>query len=229
MNPLEILRVYGAEYTGRYYSIYRGVVMNDQDEDSTGRLQIYIPNIQTGITVWARSKSFYGGPGFGFKYLTPKVGEVVYVEFESGDPLRGIWSYHPWALYEKPEEFDNDTLGIITPNGNKVLLREKDGAIIIETKGNIDIKTDGIVTKVGKEIHLQEGKVGIPQTTDVVDRLNKLEKKINQYIQAMKTSPPITSSDKGAAFKTHMTMQVGDELALTSGKDIESETIKQPR
>lgn len=229
MNTSEIIRQFGVEHIGRFYSTYRGVVMDDQDPSSTGKLQILIPSIYNGITVWARSKSFYGGPKIGFKYLTPKKGEIVFVEFESGDPLKALWSYHHWAEFEMPEELDNDTIGFITPNGNKVLLKEKDGTLYIETKGDVDIVSDGVITKKGEEIHLQEGKVGIPQSTDVVQRLNLIEKKLNLYIKAMKSAPAITASDQGSAFKFHMVTQVSDELVLTEIDDIASKTIKQPK
>lgn len=228
MTPIEIIRKYGVEYVGRFYSVYRGVVMDNEDETQRGRIQIHVPSIYGGINVWANPKSFGGGPKFGFKYLTPQAGEVVHIEFEAGDPLRALWSYHGWALNEKPEELGNTTLGFITPNGNKVLLEDVEGTLVIKTKGDVDIETEGNIKYRGAEIHLQDGQVGIPQTTQLVQRLEKIEKKLNLYIMAMKTSPPILSTDKGLTFKEWLIGQVGDELDVTTPDDIQSKTIKQP-
>lgn len=228
MTPTEIIQKYGVEHLGRFYSIYRGLVIDDEDDYNRGRLKIHVPSIFGGITIWANPRDFGGGPQFGFKYLTPDIGEIVYIEFESGDPFRALWSYHGWANLEKPEELTNSTLGFITPKGNKVLLDDKEGTLVIETKGDVEIITDGNVLHKGKEIHLQEGKVGIPQTTQLVQRLEKIEKKLNKYISAMKTSPPILPEDRGKTFKEWMIKQVGDGLDITQIEDIESKTIKQP-
>lgn len=230
MTIQEIIQKYGVEQLGRFYSKYRAVVVDNLDTElNKGRIKVFIPTIHGGLTVWANPGSFQGGPGFGVKTLTPKANSIVWVEFEGGDPLRPIWYNHGWGTFEKPEEFDEDTMGVITPNGNKILLREKEGQLFIETKGDIDIKTDGIIKSESKEVHIQEGKVGIPQTTDIVARLNAIEEKLNSYITAMKTSPPITPSDSGAAFKAWMVNQVGAIIPKTVEKDIASETIKQPR
>lgn len=227
MTPIEIIQKYGVEYLGRYYSSYRALVISNDDPNEIGALKIFIPSIHGGLTVWARPRSFGGGPKFGFKYITPSQGEVVYVEFESGDPLRPLWSYHGWATLEKPEELNNDTFGFITPEGNKVLMSEKNGTLYIHFKGNIEIKTDKVFQQWGEEIHLNEGNVGIPQTTNVVERLNAIEEKVNSYIEAMKNSPPISPGDKGLAFKNWMIAQVSNELTKTLNEDIESKTIKQ--
>ena len=127
----QIIQEYGIEHLGRFYGTYRGIVISNTDEDNTETLKVTVPAIYDGLTTIARPKGQEGGPNTGFKYLTPKPGQIVLVEFEYGDPLRALWTYHGWATEERPEELDKDTLGIVTPNGNKVYLKEQDNTLYI--------------------------------------------------------------------------------------------------
>lgn len=82
-NLVEIIQRYGVEYIGRFYSVYRGVVTNNKDDTGMNRLSLYIPSIQNGINVIALPKSTsFGSINYGIKLITPRIGEVVYVEFE---------------------------------------------------------------------------------------------------------------------------------------------------
>lgn len=88
-----IIQENGLEYLGRYYSTYRAIVINNNDELNMNRVHVYIPSVQNGIKIWALPKSTtIGGCFHGLKLTTPLVGEVVYIEFEGGDPLRPLWS-----------------------------------------------------------------------------------------------------------------------------------------
>lgn len=136
MNLIDIIQKYGLEYVGRFYSTYRGVVIDNTGNDP-GVLRVTIPSVQTGVTVWARSKAQMGGPGIGAKYLIPDIGSVVNIEFEFGDPMRPLWSYSSFMVDEIPDELkSNSSLGIVTPNGNKIYLHDKDGELHIEIKGS---------------------------------------------------------------------------------------------
>lgn len=158
-----ILQKFGIEYLGRYYSSYRGVVVSNKDPDNTGKILVYVPSVQSGIKVWARSKSWIGNLKSGVKFLAPNPGEVVWVEFEKGSPLNAIWSYHGWSLKEVPEELkDNNTFGIVTPKGNKIIFSEKDNKLSISV--GVEDKTTTIVIDNdtmeidNKEITLNGGK-----------------------------------------------------------------------
>ena len=125
MNIAAILQKLGMEYIGRYYSIYRGIVIDNEDPEHLGRILVHVPSVQSGLRAWARCKAFVGFNHAGVKFITPKIGDVVFVEFEKGLPLYPIWSYHGWALEETPEEFrDNNTCGFITPFGHKFYVQD---------------------------------------------------------------------------------------------------------
>ena len=94
MTLPELIQRYGLEFIGRYYSTYRAVVLDNQDPENLGDIEVMIPSIHDGVQAWAKPKnSIGGGVNHGYKYLTPKPGDIVWVEFENGDPLRPVWSY----------------------------------------------------------------------------------------------------------------------------------------
>jgi hypothetical protein len=136
-----IIQENGLEYLGRYYSTYRAIVINNNDELNMNRVHVYIPSVQNGIKIWALPKSTtIGGCFHGLKLTTPLVGEVVYIEFEGGDPLRPLWSYHGWATGETPEDLkDNNSIGLVTPEGNKIYIKDIDGELYIQTNSKVNI------------------------------------------------------------------------------------------
>lgn len=140
-NLVEIIQRYGIEYVGRFYSIYRGVVTNNKDDTGMNRLSLYIPSIQNGINVIALPKSTgFGSINYGIKLITPRIGEVVYVEFENGDPFKPLWSYHGWATGEIPDDLkDSNSIGLVTPEGNKIYIKDIDGELYIQTNSKVNI------------------------------------------------------------------------------------------
>lgn len=150
MGPLEILHNQGMEGLGRYYGTYRAVVLDNVDKTNTGKILIAIPHIQTGIQVWASPKSIGGGLSYGFKYLTPPKGEFVWVEFEYGDPARPIWSYHPWARGEMPEELKSpNVIGLVTPKGHYIILSEDEDVLTVQLEegSSLRLEKDKITLK----------------------------------------------------------------------------------
>ena len=136
-----IIQENGLEYLGRYYSTYRAIVINNNDELNMNRVHVYIPSVQNGIKIWALPKSTtIGGCFHGLKLTTPLVGEVVYIEFEGGDPLRPLWSYHGWATGETPDDLkDNNSIGLVTPEGKKIYIKDVDGELYIQTNSKVNI------------------------------------------------------------------------------------------
>lgn len=133
MNLLKILQKYGVEFIGRYYSTYRGIVISNDDPDHLNRLLVYVPSVQNGVKVWARSKAAIGFLKAGAKFITPKRGDIVYVEFEKGTTMNALWSHAPWKYDECPEElWDNHTVGIVTPFGHKFYIQDKEGKLTLQ-------------------------------------------------------------------------------------------------
>lgn len=153
MGPLDLLQSRGTEAIGRYYGTYRAIVLNNEDGINQGKILVQIPFIQSGIQVWAYPKSIGGGLGYGFKYLMPPKGEFVWVEFEYGDPARPVWSYHPWALGEMPDELKSpNVIGLVTPKGHQIILDEENDTFFLKLEGGASLKIEkDKITLVGQD------------------------------------------------------------------------------
>lgn len=173
INIKELLMERGIESLGRFYSIYRGMVMDNNDPNHMNSLQVAIPEIQGGIIVWALPFGQHGGLKTGFKYLAPEIGDTVYIMFEYGNPSKPLWTYHGFGLEQIPEELDDpNKMGIITPNGNLIILDETSGELTIFTEGNITIKSN-------KVIQFQNG------SNEGLIKINELTNKLNQTISEL--------------------------------------------
>lgn len=244
MGPLELLHTQGMEALGRYYGVYRAVVLDNVDKNNTGKLYIAIPHIQTGIQVWASPKSIGGGLSYGFKYLTPPKGEFVWVEFEYGDPARPVWSYHPWARGEMPPELRSpDVIGIVTPKGHFVTLNEAaeddEDVITIQLEQGISIKAglerlaieipNGSKLEVTKDEILFNGgdKGGLINIKDLVTKLNNIEEDLNNLKSILNNWSPV-AQDGGSALKLALTTSgwLTNTLVKTQQSDIEDTKVK---
>lgn len=159
---IDRIRVYGLEYFGKYYSIYRGTVEDNIDPENRGRVWVKVPQIADDQVLAHQAYPIvpFAGANHG-SFFPPVIGEKIYVVFENGDtrfPLYyGGWWASPGGTPEIPPEFkqaDPTTespvkRGIKTPGGHyllfddtagkeKVLLAHKTGAYVnIDENGNV--------------------------------------------------------------------------------------------
>lgn len=143
------LVTHGFEKFGRYYSKYRGFVVDREDPQGYSRLIVRVPNIHgTNLPkYWAWPAGTYAGKGYGVQVI-PNVGDVVWVEFEFGDPKRPIWSYGYFGKDDKPRELkDYNNYWFKTPQGNIVELDDTTETIRFTSKG-------GKIIEILDKIHL---------------------------------------------------------------------------
>ena len=141
---VRLIQEQGLEATGRFYSIYTGIVEDNDDPLQMHRLKVSVPSVMGGITQWAFAKGSPGGFNCGAKLLTPDIGDLVYVEFEFGNPDKPLWTYNGWGEDEMPQELaDPDVMGVVTPNGNIITVNDKTGDLSIHLNGNTSIQLDG--------------------------------------------------------------------------------------
>ena len=176
----------GIEAFGRYYSIYRAIVVQNDDPLASNRLKVAIPGIQGGEILWALPKNQHGSEQTGFKYLAPAIGDIVYISFESGDPSKPLWEYHSWASGQMPKSLDAPNVcGFVTPNGISVLFNDSNGTLDLYLPGKAKIYAKEGITIVSEQtvqIASTEGLVaintgsngGVIKIKELTDKLNKL-------------------------------------------------------
>lgn len=156
MNPLaklfDDLIQKGFEFFGRYYSSYRGFVVENEDPDNFGRLKLKVPQIYGTqlMDYWAWPKGMFSGKGYGFQ-CTPQKGDMVFVEFEFGDPKKPIWSFGHFgrnqdSTKEKPKELEDiGNFWFKTPKGNLIEFDDTNNSIrITGSDGTTLVFKDGI-------------------------------------------------------------------------------------
>lgn len=141
----------GMESMGRYYSSYRAIVYSVDDPKNISRLQLIIPEItSTGVySYWAFPKGVFGGiTSDGVKYgmqVLPQPGDMVWVEFERGEPERPIWQHGHYAENEKPDDGDfKDARSYFfkTPGGNSVLINDTKNHVTVTLSSGQSFKID---------------------------------------------------------------------------------------
>lgn len=197
MNPFiaffkDLLRL-GLESFGRYYSSYVGIVSSNEDPEQLSRLQLVIPIITGGkvLEIWAFPRNVYAGKNYGMQIL-PQRGDIVRVEFESGDPKAPIWSFSHFARYEKPDEEelkDVKSFWFITPGGHRVVINDTKNYIHIEDSQENKVTID----EVGITLQVKDGNkinLGNPITDKAVlgDKLHDVLKELVETLQSATTS-----------------------------------------
>jgi len=161
---LENILYYGLESFGRFYSSYRGYVIDNNDPDNLGKIKVNIPIITKSQPhpVWAYPKNQMSGNGYGIQLL-PVKGALVWIEFDHGDTKFPIWSHAHYSSGEKPEEFISpEVYGFKTPRGQTIIIDDRDGEekIIINHGEN-----DGLVKVI-----------------ELTEKLNNIEGKVNDFL-----------------------------------------------
>jgi uncharacterized protein involved in type VI secretion and phage assembly len=182
------------------YGVYPALVTDIRDPDGQGRVKIALPWApDTGGSSygnWARMATFMGGNHRG-SWFIPDVNDEVLVAFEGGDPR---WPYVVGSLWNgsdaPPESTDVDggnyrkvlrsrngvtlTLDdkdgveqmiLETPGGQKVILKDGTGAIVIEdSNGNsIRLDTGGITVTSPAKVTIHASTVEVSASVVTVD------------------------------------------------------------
>lgn len=213
---------FGLEFFGKYYSTYHGIVIDNDDPEKMNRVKVIFPQItdvgEGGI--WARPKGSWGGKDYGFNLL-PNKGDLVYLEFSSGDLEYPIWQHSSFGKDEKPEEFSSNKIyGFKTPNGNIILIDDSDdnGSILVKHKtSNEYIKiTENELQLEANLIKLGEGKEPVILGDTHIDLLKQLISTLNNLTGTLAThthpgnSTPSTQAPQISSIK--------GELSSISGK-----------
>jgi len=153
----------------RFYGKYRGVVSDNQDPRSLGRLRATVPDVfGDEPSGWALPAVPYAGNGVGL-FLLPPLGAWVWLEFEHGDPEYPVWAGCFWAANEVPASpAAPDTKILKTAAGSVTFDDAPGGGITIETTNGMKVTLDssgieiddgkgGKVTLSGTRVSINDG------------------------------------------------------------------------
>lgn len=205
---VRIIQEQGLEVSGRFYSIYTGIVDDNDDPLQMHRLKVSIPSVMGGITQWALAYGWPGSFNSGVKLLTPDIGDLVYVIFEFGNPDKPLWTYNGFGLNEMPQELaDPNVMGIVTPNGNIITLNDNTGDLSIKLLGSslqhvtgdfVVRSKDTVIISGDNGTVINEGdNGGVINIAQLTDKLNKLQSELEQ-LRTLYNNHTHTSSSPGS-------------------------------
>lgn len=145
------------EVRDRFHGKYRGLVTDVDDPDGLGRIVAKVPEVfEEQETPWAMPCVPFAGEGHGL-VLLPEVGDGVWIEFESGDPSRPVWTGCWWGDGELSAPGAKRTRALVTTAGHKLVLddegdevrlRHAGGAEMTMTGGSITLSVGGAEVKM---------------------------------------------------------------------------------
>lgn len=152
----------------RYFGKYRGIVSDNEDPTSRGRIKVNVPAVLGDLENWAMPCLPYAGKGIG-NYAIPEVGDGVWVEFEAGDPSYPIWSGGFWADDELPQNEQGATasptlkvirtekglMATFDDQGQVITISDKDGSNII----TVDVQKKQITIKGNLKVVVEAPKI----------------------------------------------------------------------
>lgn len=220
----------GLEHLGKFYSSYRGYVVDNEDPDNLGRIKVKIPVVTRNNThtKWAYPKNNFSGKNYGTQFL-PMVGDIVWIEFEYGNTEFPIWSHGHFSKGEKPEEFvSSEVYGFKSPKGQLIIIDDRDDQVYVKLE-----KADGELKEYMTEViafnHGTNG--GLVNVIELTKELHLIQRKINDILKHYDShvhidplsgytgppSPPMAGSDSVTPRP--------DELDLTEQDYIEDEKV----
>ena len=134
----------GLEWFGRYYSIYRAEVVDNEDPKFLGRLKVKVPQIygEDVPDYWAWSRGMFAGNQIGL-FAIPTPGDAVWVSFENGDPRFPIWEYGWYKDGDVPDDAKVDgnkpkSIILQSKTKHRIELDDKNELIrVTDSHGNI--------------------------------------------------------------------------------------------
>ena len=143
---------------GRYFGKFRGIV---KESDEKGRIKASVPEVYgSEVSPWAMPAVPYAGKNHGIISI-PKENDGIWIEFESGDKSRPIWSGCWWADNEKPE--GKETMTLLTQGGHRIVLDDENKEIKI-------IHSDGAeISMTGSDITLKISSAKIVLSSSGID------------------------------------------------------------
>ncbi len=154
----------------RYYGKYRGLVTDNEDPRSLGRIRARVPEVLGEVeSGWALPCTPYTGDRTGV-YTVPEPGTGVWIEFEAGDPSRPIWAGCWWGDDQLPT--NNEGTPVTPP---VKIIRSEQGLMITFDDDSQTIHVSDDNGKNMLEIKVQAGKITIKGATKAIVEAPQIE------------------------------------------------------
>ena len=188
----------------RYYGVAIGVVTNNKDPESLGRVRLQFPWMSPSLeSQWARVATLMAGNDRG-TYFLPEVGDEVLVSFHHGDIAQPYVIGALWNSKDKPPEKNadgkNNTRIIKSKSGHQIIFNDEQGSERVE-----------LTTKSGNKVILDDsaGKEKL-EIKDKTDRNSII-------IDAVQNSICISSMTKVSIQAQMIEIKAGSTLNLQGG------------
>jgi hypothetical protein len=156
--------------TNRFFGKFRGLVTDNQDPLSLGRIKASVPEVLVDVdTGWAVPAAPYSGEGVGV-YTVPAVGAGVWIEFEAGDVSRPIWTGCWWGTGQLPRD---ETGSATTPD--RKIIRTEQGLLLSFDDGG---KTIALSDSNGNNLikfQVDQGQIKMQAASKVVIEAPQIE------------------------------------------------------
>jgi uncharacterized protein involved in type VI secretion and phage assembly len=156
--------------TSSFYGKYRGLVTDNQDPLSLGRLKAQVPAVLGDVeTGWALPAAPYAGDGVGI-YTVPARDAGVWIEFEAGDVSRPIWTGCWWGDGQLPK----DETGSDSTPSRKIIRTDQGLLLSLDDGGQTITLSDSNGTNLIK-FEVQQGQIKMQAGTKVVVEAPQIE------------------------------------------------------
>jgi len=148
----------------RFYGVYRGVVTDNDDPSSLGRIKANVPSVLGDVeSSWCMPCVPYAGDQVGIAFL-PEVGSGVWIAFEGGDVSYPVWVGCFWRSGELPSDVAPAVKVIATKAPLEVKLDDDAQSITLtDSNGNtVTLDSSGItLSKGGQQVVVADANVSV--------------------------------------------------------------------
>jgi len=148
----------------RFYGMYRGIVVANDDPSKLGRIKAKVPSVLGDVqTGWCLPCVPYAGNKVGFAFL-PEVGSGVWIAFEGGDVSYPVWVGCFWRTGELPPDARPGVKLIATTAPHALKLDDSGQAITLtDPNGNtVQLDSTGITqSKGGQHVVVSDASVSV--------------------------------------------------------------------
>lgn len=159
----------GLESMGKFYAIYPGKVVDNDDPEKRGRLKILIPALygEQPFDEWVFGGMAINGDQRGIQTI-PSVDSLILVQFLAGDPAHPVWTCANQFDAEIPDVFKEEYTERLNIKDNALMIELDKGSIEVDKTGKIIIKGTSdieVQTSIGR-FEIKNGAVNLGPLMD---------------------------------------------------------------